>query len=78
MPHPRESFEKVGIDRDHRCDLIQSYREARSATSRPGGSPPGATAHLNFRHLSPGAMAVPAIRRYIVMVFTHSRYGPNP
>jgi hypothetical protein len=41
--------EKIGVDRDHDFALIQSWREERSATSKPGGSPPGATTHRIFR-----------------------------
>ena len=48
-PCPMRVDEKVGIDSDHGWDRIQSCRAERSDTSRPGGSPPGATTHLIFR-----------------------------
>ena len=49
--HPRtvRVHQQIGADRDHRADPIQDAREVRSATSKPGGSPPGTTTHLIFR-----------------------------
>lgn len=42
---PVRVYEEICVDGNHRCDLIQSCRAERSATSTPGGRPPGATIH---------------------------------